>query len=147
MLKNWERKVAEMVIDGMCIEKMEKEALEKVIADIRQELENREVANCLYTNECKASSKYHREKYKHWAKLITGVDTTKTNEYAFLGKFLGIAEEHLLPKNSIVVEYCEAHGVTAYRITDDNVKEEIGSARPKEMTALIRQLATELHAV
>ncbi len=136
-----------MLINGTNLEEMEVRDLETAMSEIKQELKKRETVNCLYTSDCKDSSKYHRDKLKHWAKLVDGVDTTKTNGYAFLGEFLKITSEHILAKGSIVVEYCEKHGVKAYRIIGDDEKEELGRAQHNAMTALIRQIAEELNNI
>lgn len=93
----------------------------------------------LYTHNCKDSAKHHRNKYKHWAKLVTAVDTTITNGYAFIGEFLKVENEHKVPVGSIIVEVCHTT-ITAYEITADG-KIEIGTAKTKSMSALIEQLA------
>ena len=60
----------------------------------------------LYTHGCKGAASYHLGKYKHWAKLVTSVDTTKTNGYAFAGEFLAVTAEHKVPLGSVIVEVC-----------------------------------------
>ena len=93
----------------------------------------------LYTHCCKDASNYHKRKYKHWAKLVTGIDTTKTNGYAFQGEFLNIDREHKVSVGSIIVAVCDTT-IVAYEITE-NGKVEIGKAKTNSMSGLIEQLA------
>jgi len=119
---------------------MSTEELGRLIEEARKELASRrENKLVLYTHHCKNESRYHLSKYKHWAKRITGVDTTKTNGYAFQGDFLNVREEHKLPVGSIVVEVCGDY-VTAYELTE-NGKKEFATAQRKSMSALIEKVA------
>lgn len=61
----------------------------------------------VYTHGCKDAAKHHLGKYKHWAKLITAVDTSKTNGYAFIGNFLQVTAEHKVPVGSVIVDVCD----------------------------------------
>lgn len=97
----------------------------------------------LYEHDCKGSARYHMNKYKHWAKLVTGVDTSKTNGYAFEGEFLSVYNEHKLETGSLVVECCGGE-ITLYRVTGDSEKEELDTAGRKSMSGLIAKAAEEL---
>jgi hypothetical protein len=127
-------------INEMSLEdlKLTKEIIEKRIAELTPQKKQL----VLYTHNCKGSAKYHLSKYKHWAKQLAGIDATKTNGYAFLGEFLKVTSEHMLPSGSIVVEVC-GMSITAYSITA-NGKEEIGSARTDSMHSFIQTLSEML---
>jgi len=81
-------------------------------------------------------------KYKHWAKLITSVDTNKTNGYAFEGEFLDVNAEHKVDVGSLVVEAC-GDTITLFRIDEDG-KAELAVAQKNKMSALIERAAKEL---
>jgi len=81
-------------------------------------------------------------KYKHWAKLITSVDTNKTNGFAFGGEFLDVNSEHKLDVGSLVVEAC-GDTITLFRIDEDG-KAELAVARKNKMSGLIEKAAEEL---
>jgi len=119
---------------------MSVEELKELIKGARAELERRRESKLvLYTHHCKNESRYHLSKYKHWAKRITGVDTTKTNGYAFQGNFLDVRSEHKLPVGSIVVEVC-GDDITAYELTE-NGKKEFATAKRRSMSSLIEAVA------
>jgi hypothetical protein len=115
-----------------------KTQIEEEIKSKQPQPEKKELV--LYTHACKNSSNYHRNKYKHWAKLITTVDTSKTNGYAFIGEFLNINAEHKLPVGSIVVEVCDIT-INAYLINSTEVTR-IDSAKTHTMSAFVEQVAT-----
>lgn len=102
-----------------------------------------ETAKVLYKHNCADSAKYHRGKYRHYAKLVSSVDTNQTNGYAFVGDFLSFESEHLLPVGSLVVERC-GDSVTAYRVTGDDEKTEVANCPASRMVNFIRQLAEEV---
>jgi hypothetical protein len=121
---------------------MTNEELLAGITALETELRSRravEMCDCVYTHDCKGSANYHLNKYKHWAKRVTAIDKSKTNGYAFIGDFLKVQNEHMVPKNSIVVEVCDTT-LTAYRITGDHEKEKITSASTKSLSSLIGKL-------
>lgn len=124
----------------MDLKKLKTEELNKLLAEIKEELESRNVPECIYTHDCFGSAKYHFESQKHWAKIVNGVDTTKSNGMAFEGKFLNVREESLVPKDSIVVEVCNTK-VKAYKVTGDRDKELIAECYTKAMIDLIRTVA------
>lgn len=78
--------------------------------EIKKEIEVRNRGNqkmVIYTHDCFDCSKSHMSKYKHWAKRVEHVDTTKANGFAFLGEFLDTRRENRVPEGSIVVEICD----------------------------------------
>lgn len=124
----------------MNLKDMSVNELHKLKAEIQEEIKRRSESNLvLYTHNCKGSAKYHINKYKHWAKIVQAVDTTKTNGYAFIGPFLEVDREHKIPEGSIVVEVCD-NEITAYRILAEE-KEFLDSAKTNSMNSLIENLA------
>ena len=97
----------------------------------------------LYAHNCKNSANYHRSKYKHWAKLVTAVDTTKTNGYAFAGDFLRFESEHKVPAGSIIVEVCDKD-ITAYRAKADGGFTTIATAKTNSMSGFVETVAAAL---
>jgi len=99
----------------------------------------------VYEHNCMDSARYHLRKYKHWAKLITGVDTTKTNGFAFQGEWLQVTSQNLVPNGSLVVEFCGYDGkeFKLYRVSE-NGKEEIATAERGKLIEFIRIAAEEL---
>ncbi len=108
------------------LKEMTVEELKELRNKINEELLERNSEKVAYQHDCYTESKYHMNKFKHWAKIVTDVDLSKNTAYGFIGKFLDVNSTHLLPKGSIVVECC---GVcfTGYRITGDYEKEKIFS--------------------
>jgi hypothetical protein len=121
------------------LKNMTDEELNNLKAQINEELLCREKKEVVYTHNCKTASTYHLQKYKHWAKLVTGVDTSKTNGYAFKGTFLAVTQEHKVPIGSIIVEVCEVV-ITAYRM-ELNGKKELFSGRTHTMSKFIEKVA------
>ena len=78
----------------------------------------------IYRHDCHKYYKYHRGSPKRYSMLVTSVDTQKTDEQAFCGRRLCFSSEHMIPKNSVVIEVC-CSAYTAYRVTGDYAKEEI----------------------
>lgn len=85
------------------------------------ELNNRKV---VYQHNCFGSASYHLTKYKHWSKLITDVDVSKSNGYAFIGEFLKVNMKHQVPIGSLIVECCN-NSLYLYKVVGDEEKEEI----------------------
>ena len=100
------------------------------------------IPRVLWTHQCQNGSKHHLGKYKHWAKLITGVDATKTNGYAWQGDFLSVAAEHMVPVGSCVAEVCDTD-ITVYHMIADGAAQ-IGSASTRSQHALIATIAEKL---
>lgn len=123
------------------VKSMSVEELKSLKNIINEELERKRTKEyAVYSHDCMNSANYHKGKYKHWAKLVTSIDTTKANGYAFIGEFLSINVEHKLPVGSLVVEVCD-RVIEAYRI-EANGKVLIDSAKTNAMSALIDKLAT-----
>ena len=96
----------------------------------------------LWTHQCQNSSKHHLGKYKHWAKLITGVDATKTNGYAWQGEFLNVVAEHMVPVGSYVAEVCGTDIYVSHIQEGEAVQ--IGTASTRSQHALIATVAEKL---
>lgn len=126
------------------IKDMSIDDLQSLQTQIKEEIERRSIKSelVLYTHSCKNAAKHHLSKYKHWAKLVQSVDTTKTNGYAFMGDFLTVTTEHKIPSGSIVVEMCEPN-VYAYRVTADG-KTLIAECDRRSMSSLIEIVAKEI---
>ena len=78
----------------------------------------------IYRHDCHKYYKYHRDSPKRYSMLVTSVDPQKTDEQAFCGRRLCFSREHMVPKNSVVIEVCGS-AYTAYRVIGDYAKEEI----------------------
>ena len=109
--------------------------------DEDDENKTKKVSRVIYTHDCHGSAKHHMNKYKHWCKLIESVNTNKTNGYAFIGEFLSLNTENLVPVDSIVVEVCGDH-YTAYKILGDNDKKEVASGNRNNLVTFIREVAS-----
>lgn len=105
---------------------------ETAIEKIQEKLQPKEKQNVVWTHDCYNASKYHKNKYKHWAKLLTGVDDTKISGYAFLGDFLKTFDQNFVPKGSYVLEFCD-RSATLYKVTSDFEKEEIASGSVRDI--------------
>jgi len=123
------------------VKSMSVEELKSLKNIINEELERKLPKEyAVYSHDCMNSANHHKNKYKHWAKLVTSIDTTKANGYAFSGEFLSINVEHKLPIGSLVVEVCD-RVIEAYRI-EANGKVLIGRAITNAMVKFIDELAT-----
>jgi len=119
------------------------EQLKELKTSITNEIELREPKKefVLCTHECKNSANYHQNKYKHWLKIITSVDNTKTNSYAFNGEFLSINIEHKLPENTIIAEFCGSGNIVEiYHIKSKDNIEKIFSCSARSMSNTIDEL-------
>jgi len=129
------------------LSKMSTEQLENLKREVVKEIAKRKKPNeelVLYTHNCKGSTQYHLTNYIHWAKRVLDVDTSKINEYAFIGNFLIIGAEYKLPLGSIVVETCgQDKNIYAYRLTPTG-KEKIAEAKINAMASLIETVAKEV---
>ena len=127
------------------LKNMSIEELEALKRQIVEELDSRRPKELvLYTHGCKNSANHHLGKYKHWAKVVTSVDATKTNGYAFGGEFLHVRAEHKVPVGSIVVEVCDST-IEAY-LMDGKENPLIGKASTRSMSGLIEKLAGMLES-
>ena len=121
--------------------KMGEEDLKHLIVQARGELAGRQNKPLVvYTHECMNASKYHLGKYKHWAKWVKGIDTTKTNGYAFRGTFLNIHQEHKVPVGSIIVDVCD-DDIDAYEMTEGGGKKTIAAGNRRKMSSFIAEVA------
>lgn len=93
-----------------------------------------------YRHDCHKYYKYHRDSPKRYSILVTSVDPQKTDEQAFCGRRLCFSSEHMIPKNSVVVEVCGS-AYTAYRITGDYAKKEIDTRSRGSLHRLILAVA------
>ena len=73
---------------------------------------------CIYTHGCCERSTHHLNKYKHYAKRITAIDSSEKNGYAFIGDFLSVHKQNLVPEGSYVIEVC-SNNLTLYRVHED----------------------------
>lgn len=96
------------------------EELENLKMVLNKEITKRKkvTVNVCYEHDCKDSSKYHLKKYKHWSKLIEEVDLSKRNGYAFIGRFLTVDKQNIVPSGALVVERCDDR-LRCYRITSE----------------------------
>lgn len=103
----------------------------------------------VYEHECMKAASYHLNKYKHWAKLLTGVDVTKSNGFAFIGEWLQVTSQNQVIEGSLVVEYCGYDGsreFKLYRVTQSG-KQEVAAASRQTIVEFIRKAAEELKKV
>ena len=91
----------------------------------------------LYRHDC---HKYYRDSPKRYSMLVTSVDTQKTDEQAFSGRYLCFSREHIIPKDSVVIEVCGS-AYTAYRVVGDYAKEEIDTRFRGSLHRLISAVA------
>ena len=132
-------------MESINIKELTTEEIKKLINLFTAELKSREEKPRLvvYTHDCKGASRYHLNKYKHWCKLITGIDHTKADGYALIGRFLKVDGENMVPVGSIVVEVCDKD-YTAYRITGDYEGTAIAEATRGSLRGMITTIAEAL---
>ena len=94
----------------------------------------------IYRHDCHKYYKYHRDSPKRYSMLVTSVDPQKTDEQAFCGRRLCFSSEHMIPKNSVVVEVCGS-AYTAYRVTGDYAQKEIDTRFRGSLHRLILAVA------
>lgn len=125
------------------LKEMTVDELKQLKQEIEKELLERNGEKVAYEHDCMNAAKNHKMKYKHWAKLVTSVDLTKTNAYGFVGDFLNVNATNLVPKGSIIVECCH-ETYTVYRITDEYKKKEIYSCNKKYTVECLRKIEKAL---
>lgn len=59
-------------------------------------------------------------KYKYYSKRITAIDDSKTNGFAFLGEFLNVRKENLIPDGSYILEVCNNMSLKLYKINKES---------------------------
>ena len=120
------------------------EEIKASIAAINDALKSRVASDsselALYRHDCHKYYKYHRDSPRRYSMLVTSVDPQKTDEQAFCGRRLCFSSEHMIPKNSVVVEVCGS-AYTAYRITGDYAKKEIDTRSRGSLHRLILAVA------
>ncbi len=94
----------------------------------------------IYRHDCHKYYKYHRDSPRRYSMLVTAVDPQKTDEQAFCGRRLCFSSEHMIPKNSVVIEVCGST-YTAYRVVGDYAKEEIDTRFRGSLHRLIQLAA------
>ena len=126
-------------------EQLSNEELNNAIAMLGAETKKRAPKQnfVVYRHCCHNESKHHLRKYKHWCKLVKDVDLSKANGYAFIGEFLSVTQEHMVPVGSIVVDMCSPQCI-AYRVTGDYEKEKIACQDYRSMFPLIKAVAEAL---
>lgn len=126
---------------------MTDDELRAALAAIRAEMDRRAqyvtAQTCIYTHDCADRAKYHLNKYKHWSKLVTEIDSTRCDGYALVGKWLNVTAENLVARGSVVVECCD-DDVTAYAVCGDREKEEIAKATRGRLSGLIANVKSYL---
>lgn len=115
--------------------------LNTLLGQIRLELKSRLPADdfVLYTHSCMGATSSHLSKHRHWAKLVSDVDISKSNGYAFSGVFLSTSSENKIPSGSIVVETCGTD-ISGY-VVDSSGKQLITTAKTYAMSDFINQIA------
>lgn len=93
-----------------------------------------------YRHDCHKYYKYHRDSPRRYSMLVTSVDPQKTDEQAFCGRRLCFSREHMVPKNSVVVEVCGS-AYTVYRVVGDYAKKEIDTRFSGSLHRLILAVA------
>lgn len=117
--------------------------LEGLMAQVRQELASRRADTSAFINwshPCAGASQYHLCKYKHWAKIVTSVDATKSNGYAFAGTFLDVHRQHKVPIGSLIVWTC-GHQLVAQRITSEGPPVEVATGKYDRMADFVDAVA------
>ena len=137
----------EPIVNAECsklITMLHDEEVKAQIAVLYDALKSRAAPNSwnlvAYRHDCHKYYKYHRDSPKRYSMLVTSVDTQKTDEQAFGGKYLGFSGEHMVPKNSVVIEVCGST-YTAYRVVGDYAKEEIDTRFRGSLHRLIQLAA------
>jgi len=126
------------------LKKAPEEELVEILRLVKEEINSRRArrAEVTYRHNCWDNSNYHLRKYKHWAKVIHAVDTSRTNGYAWQGSWLRIDSDNLVPQDSLVVEFCgDENEVRVYRAIADGTKELVGQAPTNQQVGLIRKVA------
>lgn len=115
------------------------EELNDLLKDVKEEIASRNNKKIIYCCDVKGNSEYSLKKYKSWAKLITNIDTTKTNGYAFVGNFLNVRTENLVNAGDYVVELVQDQNYFLYKATGDNNKELLLEGKRNNLITFIRE--------
>ena len=120
------------------LKNMKSEELKELLNAVKNELDKRESDKIIYNCECKSNTYNWIKKHGVWAKIVNAVDTNKTNGYAFIGDFLSVLEENLIPRNSFVLEV-EEGTFQLFKATDNCEKTLVLEGKRKEMISFIRE--------
>lgn len=78
--------------------------------------------------------KYGDSRFKNWAKILTSVDTSKSNGYCFEGEFIQMGRKHELEIGSFILIYTESGSrnyhspcVQLYKVNNDSNLEHLYS--------------------
>lgn len=79
----------------------------------------------IFQHRCADNASYHKGKYKHWVKIVTGIDPTKNNGYAFIGKFISTFQEHEISDGTYILEYvgCSSNPYKFCKIKNNQFEE------------------------
>lgn len=99
--------------------------LDELEKEVKKEINNRQPKKkyVMYQYDCHnaGNSNYHFTKYAHWAKLVDDIDMSKSDKSAFVGNFLEVRNQNVVPLNSIVVECC-GNTLKCYKMTNQGKK-------------------------
>lgn len=123
-------------LKNLTIQELKELVQEANILIKEMEVNNRKV---VYQHNCYGSANYHFSKYKHWSKLITDIDTSKSNGYAFIGDFLKVESKHQVPVGSLIVECC-SNSLYLYKVIDDEKKEKVLNSSYSDIIYFIRNV-------
>jgi len=128
----------------MNYKEMTVEELQSIISEIQKEIAGRTISSrkVIYEHPCKGSARHHLGKYKHWAKKLSSLDTTKTNGYAFGGDFLKIDSQNLLEVNTLVIEFagCSGNSFRLEKIVDDGKSETLATGNHANFIDFLREV-------
>ena len=123
------------------LSKLNLEELIRLKADAEREIQNRSnttTKKIIYKTTFSDSSKNHLAKYKHWAKVITNIDTTKPNGYAFIGEWLNKTGENLLNEGSYVIELDDDVKYTLYQIYENKINRLVEGTQKELITFIYK---------
>lgn len=120
------------------LNEMKTEELNDLLNKIKEELNARTKKKVIYRCEDCNVSNYSKKKRNCWAKVLTKIDDTKTNGYAFAGNFLNLRAENAINEGDYVVEH-NAGGFILYKATGDNKKELVAEGYKNELITFIRK--------
>ncbi len=72
----------------------------------------------IWTSDCLGCADYHRNKYKHWAKIVTSIDQSKQDGYAFTGDWLDYFRENEIEDADFVLEFDCNQKYRFYQVND-----------------------------
>ena len=72
----------------------------------------------IWKGYCDNTARYHRNKYKHWAKIVSEITNTHDNAYAFKGTWLNYHSENTVAESDFILEFDCQHQYRFYRADD-----------------------------